>query len=533
MNWLWTDRRIHLWILLALSALSVAFQAVLFKRQSLWADELFSLAIATGHSLEHPAVKADPSKGDYVQAETPQSLEVWRRYLQHDDPPAGVSRVTRAVFLSDTSPPLYYVLLNGWTRIFGANALTLRLFSLVCTLACVPLIYSIALRIGPPGAALIAAVLFLCSPASVYFCCEGRMYSLVWLLVLATAWVTIRLREQHSGIGWHLAWIALSAAGLMSHYFFLFPWLGMSAFLFLQPGEDRRWRLISRVVAVGLVVMPWYLKVPEAFASWRVTGDWLKMAPHAFSRVRATRDIFMQLLSGRAFGLWKIPVPAEVVAMVAVGIAAAVAIARLKLRIFAGNRAFIWMWMIAACLAPVAMDVALHTYASAVPRYALPALPAACLLMAGAFAAIGPRWRVLLVAALLASWSFAVASIARGHARSGQRMRDIAQSATGRAGASDVIIVHSIPSGVLGFAYYGHTSAPLIDWVGQLGTRRVPDSLLPWIKGRKRVVFASVHAVGAPAPEEDWLLEHATVVEEHKVGPGRIVVFRPKDSETF
>ena len=51
-------------IRVALPVLVVACVLVrlgLIDRQGLWADELFSLAMATGHSLEHPADKADPA----------------------------------------------------------------------------------------------------------------------------------------------------------------------------------------------------------------------------------------------------------------------------------------------------------------------------------------------------------------------------------------------------------------------------------------------------------------------------------------
>src|SRR6516225_9176213 len=88
----------------------------LIDRHGLWADELFSLAMATGHSLEHPASAADPTLGDFIEAPGPLQPSAYSRYLEHDTPPAGPSRVLRAVRLSDTNPPLYYLLLFGWTR---------------------------------------------------------------------------------------------------------------------------------------------------------------------------------------------------------------------------------------------------------------------------------------------------------------------------------------------------------------------------------------------------------------------------------
>ena len=87
----------------------VAFilQLTIARRASLWADEVFSLAMATGHSLEHPAADAQPNLGDFVEPEKVVPAAEFRRYVEHETPPASPARVVRAVLISDTSPPLY------------------------------------------------------------------------------------------------------------------------------------------------------------------------------------------------------------------------------------------------------------------------------------------------------------------------------------------------------------------------------------------------------------------------------------------
>ena len=55
--------RRRLWLpLLLLPAALIRFG--LAERQGLWADEIFSLALATGHSVEHPATAANAALGD-------------------------------------------------------------------------------------------------------------------------------------------------------------------------------------------------------------------------------------------------------------------------------------------------------------------------------------------------------------------------------------------------------------------------------------------------------------------------------------
>src|SRR4051812_7731214 len=97
-------------LLLALAALALRIEAA--ARPGLWADEIFSLAIATGHSLEHPAAAADPTLGDFIEPREPARPETFRRYAEQEPHPGGTARVVRAVLLSDTSPPLYYLLLD-------------------------------------------------------------------------------------------------------------------------------------------------------------------------------------------------------------------------------------------------------------------------------------------------------------------------------------------------------------------------------------------------------------------------------------
>ena len=155
--------------LLTVIALAAGLRVALLDRQALWADEVFSLAIATGHSLEHPAAEADPAQGDYVEASTPLPASDFKRYLEHENPPAGFHRVLRAVRLSDTSPPLYYLLLNGWTRWAGVSDAALRLFSALWALASIPILWLIARRVGGEAAAFLAAGLFAVCPLGLYY----------------------------------------------------------------------------------------------------------------------------------------------------------------------------------------------------------------------------------------------------------------------------------------------------------------------------------------------------------------------------
>jgi Dolichyl-phosphate-mannose-protein mannosyltransferase len=521
------------WMLLAVFVIAALLWICVAARSGLWVDEVFSLAMATGHSLEHPAAAADPREGDFVEPDHPVPAKDFQRYLKHDSPPASPARVVRAVFLSDTNPPLYYLLLYSWTLVFGTSDFALRLFSIACSLACLPLLVGIARSTGGKEAVFASCVLFAFSPLAIYYSTEGRMYSLLWVFVLATTWTSLVLQERGGGIGMYALWIVASAAGFLTHYFFVFPWLAVIAYLLIRPGKLARLKLAGCLFLTAMVILPWYLHIPECLAGWRITKDWLKRQPMGFNRLAALREIVLQSFSGRSRLWWQNPHGrSNIVALILFGIVAIAMVWRLGIRAFGGQLFLLWLLFVAGCATPLAFDLMQHTYTTAYPRYAIAALPAAYLLAAAGLACLDRRIRLIILILIIVSWVPDISSIY--HDRfPWLPIREISRVANENTSRSDLILVHSIPSGVLGIARYAGGPAALASWIGQLGTRRMPDSLHALIDGRKRVVFVKVHQAGEPAPEENWLRANAVVFRETRLGSGRIVDFRPVNSEKF
>ena len=495
-------------------------------------DEVFSLAIATGHSLEHPAAIADPALGDFIEPKGPVHAEEFKRYLVHDDPPASPSRVVRAVLLSDTSPPLYYLLLYGWTLLFGTSDVALRLFSTTWSLACLPLLVGVARRTGGRDSVLPACILFALSPLAVYYSTEGRMYSLLWFCVLVLAWSSLVLREG-GGIAQRVLWIATSAAGFLTHYFFLFPWGAMAAFLLIQPRKLPRKHLALMVLLTVIAIIPWYANLPGTADNWRITQDWLKWEPPGFDRLAAARDIVLQFFSGNGQDLWRLRWRANCAALVLFAVLLVAMTWRLRMRLFSRRRLLLWLWFIAACAGPLVFDLLRGTYTVAVSRYAAAALPAAYLIASVGLACLPPRVRVTMLSLIILAWLPNLATIYEGDSRKAQPFSEIAKAINLDGNSSELILAHSIPSGVLGIARYTSDSAALACWVGQLGERNVPDSIRALVAGRSRIRFVRVHEVGQPAPEEDWLRKHAEVVSEMHLGTAVVLDFRPKSSKQF
>ena len=521
-------------VLLILSAMALRIAAAL--RPGLWADEIFSLAMATGHSLEHPAATADSSLGDFIEPREAQSPQVFRRYAEHEEQPAGIRRVIRAVLLSDTSPPFYYLLLNQWTRRFGTGDAALRFFSVWWAALSLPLLWVVGREVGGDRVAWSACLLFSFSPVATFYSVEGRMYSLLWCLVLGLVWLTLKMSSENRGWPWHGAvWVLTGVAGLLTHYFFAFVWLACLAWLWLRARPSPRWRGAVLAGLTLLAVLPWYIEVPASLARWRVTGGWLEgelQWPWALARPFLLAG---SLLSGRSYlggSRWA--------DRVVIGLALVLVIwlvhrggAR---RIFSERGLLLWGCLASACAGPLVFDLLQHTTTTNVPRYVLPALPAAILLAALAISQLPPRIQLAALAVVLLAWlpGSWVVTAARAP-RPWEPYPELSARVAAWARPGDVVLVQSIPSGVVGVARYLKSEIPLASWVTQLGTREVPADVERLLHGRRRAAVATIHDLGASDALEAWLRVNARLLgrEKFRSSSAEIAYYGPADGETF
>lgn len=496
----------------------LAFRVILFVafairlpslfQPGLWADEVFSLAMATGHSLEHPAAAARPERGDFVEGDSAQPAVAWRGYLTPGAAGAGgVGSVIRAVRISDTSPPLYYLLLRGWIGAFGTGDASLRGLSLACALLALPLIWTLGRWLGGARTAVFATSLFAVSPLALFYSSEVRMYALLWVLALGFICATVSAAARGLRGRAGLAWLLTGVAGLYTHYFFAFVLASGVVWLWLRPGRARRRDMLFALVATAILVAPWYVQLPQMFGAARLTKGWLDGFPGWRHELLAPFVLAKTLLSGRfAERTWGLADPLTVAALAALAIAALI---RGPRAMFRHRPLLIWLWLGAVCGGLVAFDIAQESGATIV-RYTIAGMPAA-MLLAGLAASRAPRPAgAALMLCLAATWLPSLGRELR-HSRDWQNYALIARGIRESGAPPELVIVHSIPSGVIGLARYLEPDTPVAAWVGQLGQRRVPDDAVAITWGKRRIVLVTVHTVNDSARAEAWLRAHGTL----------------------
>ena len=173
---------------------------------SLWLDEIISLMLATGHA---PTLQPSVSTASGFAS----------AYL--DWQPVSPADLIAAV-RQDIHPPLYFFLLNLWTGAFGTTEVALRSLSALSSWLLLWPVYLIARELGGRRAALAAMFVAALSPAQLYFAQETRMYSLAMLFAALSSLCVWNVLRGERPIAWASAYSASAAAGLCTHYVFVF-----------------------------------------------------------------------------------------------------------------------------------------------------------------------------------------------------------------------------------------------------------------------------------------------------------------------
>ncbi|MBL7494154.1 glycosyltransferase family 39 protein [Frankia sp. AgB1.9] len=174
----------------------------------------------------------------------------------------------------DGSPPLYYLLLHVWIKIFGDGDVAVRALSGVLSLATLPLAWVAGIRAGalatahgngdagtPRRVARATLLLFASSPYAIRYGSETRMYSMVVLLALAFGLAVVRALEKSSVR--RLALVTLATAALVyTHYWTFLLVFTVAAFLLLQSRRRAAYqrptlRAFAAMAASAILFAPW------------------------------------------------------------------------------------------------------------------------------------------------------------------------------------------------------------------------------------------------------------------------------------
>jgi 4-amino-4-deoxy-L-arabinose transferase-like glycosyltransferase len=194
------------WMLLALIALAAVIRIVIINNQSFWADEAL-----TAHEAR-----------------------------------ISFGAMLHTVIHVETTPPLYFVVVWCWAKLFGTSEVALRSVSAIAGVVLVPIAYASARELVSRRAGVLAAAFVAVNPLMVWYSQEARSYMLVATLAGASfLWFTRALRDpSRRNLIW---WAACSSAAVMTHFF--------AGFVVLPEALWLLWTLRTRAVTAAVAVV--------------------------------------------------------------------------------------------------------------------------------------------------------------------------------------------------------------------------------------------------------------------------------------
>lgn len=201
-------------------------------------------------------------------------------------PASEIWRVGLAL-TEDKHPPLYYLMLHGWTALFGASDAAVRALGVLLGALAVFPTYGIGLRLGDRRAAAIGALLLALNPFLIWYSQEARMFMPATTFVLFGLYGLLRLAEEAAcpdpgarvrGSGTVVLSVLLIVVGfsaaLYTYLFSAFMLPVAFIWLILLGWQARRCGSAVRILAPGMAALGLtvLLFLPLARAAWQVSG---------------------------------------------------------------------------------------------------------------------------------------------------------------------------------------------------------------------------------------------------------------------
>lgn len=187
------------------------------------------------------------------------------------------------IVAKDTAPPLYYILLFIWARIFGSSETAIRSLSVLLYLGTVFVVYLIAKKVWNKKTGLLAILLTLANPFLFPFAFEGRMYAILVFFVTLSFYFFISKNN--------LGYILASVAALYSHHYavlaliFQFFWRLVEVVIVYFNSRSNKddpcihkdhplRKFIKPYFIIGLLYLPWLYPLYKQ-VTLVSTGFWL------------------------------------------------------------------------------------------------------------------------------------------------------------------------------------------------------------------------------------------------------------------
>lgn len=217
---------------------------------------------------------------------------------------ADAATFSRWIWHSEFNMVLYYGLLRWWLHL-GNSEFVVRLLSVLCAVATVPVIYLLGARLFGRGTALIACLLLAVHPFHLSLSQQARSYALVVLLVALSSLYFLRMVENASWAN-GIVYAVVSAATIYSHFFAALVILAQWGLLLLGR-RQLPWKKLAESLAMLIVLLipaaMYLLHSQRSHVAWIPGPNWRQALDVLYS-LTLSKARCLVYLTLWGIGLW-------------------------------------------------------------------------------------------------------------------------------------------------------------------------------------------------------------------------------------
>jgi mannosyltransferase len=185
---------------------------------------------------------------------------LWLDEAQSVSIAAGPVHLLPQALRTDGAPPLWYLLLHVWIRLFGDSTYSVRLLEVVPAIAALPVAERLGRRLGGRDVGRTTLILLATSPFAIRYGVEARMYSLVLLLSLLASHALLSVHRSDRPVRAAVALGLLTCALLYTHYYAI--WFGLvvgaaELWLVVRHRDRRAGWVVGALVGGAIGFVPW------------------------------------------------------------------------------------------------------------------------------------------------------------------------------------------------------------------------------------------------------------------------------------
>ena len=248
-------------LLIIVLVIGIFFRFADLESKVFWHDEALTMSRISGYTIQE--INEAIFNGKLT------NVKELRKYQQKKSESKVLDIVDVLATDNPQHPPVYYLLLGLWSKIFGQSISSLRSLSALFSVLVLPCIYLLWKELRQlPFVGWVSMVIIATSPFHVLYAQEAREYSLWTLSILISSIALLRAIKLRNTKNW-LVYAVISLIGLYIYPFSIFVSVGHGIYIFTR--EKFRFTKTSNFFLLAFSFaftgfMPWLLLMVNQYS---------------------------------------------------------------------------------------------------------------------------------------------------------------------------------------------------------------------------------------------------------------------------